>query len=299
MTPFPPQDGRICRRYIGNGGEYRGQSDASIMHLGHTKFMPIQPQTIGLEISEELTALLDKGQLHPRESAVITGFLDRIDKLNEGQFYLAQSLRASTFQMCGDVAAALECLATVPGGDPTNPDVERFCVLANLGFITEALPVYQRIGSPVTGSFSKYAIGGISAGAIRTIAKFISQARSMNLTNLDKIPVATFEAADALLARMGVNDEDIARALSVAGAIFRESGLVYIGDVGLEVYDEPGELEMVKLCYRLAITPSQAVSLDLEFLDRMEREGVALPRGVLVAFEGVFAEEDIYEAMPA
>jgi hypothetical protein len=178
--------------------------------------------------------------------------------------------------------------------DAALPQSEReiFCAYTNLGFATRGLEQYCKVGSPVTGSFTQCVPAGISVGAIRTIGRFLSQAETMHLSNMDGVPVELLRTAERILQEENAEDEAIARVLDVAGSVVREYGLVHVGHVML---DASAMANCVKLRYRFAISPSQAAWLYNEFLDRLYDEDVAVPSAFAVAFEGQADATDGYD----
>lgn len=244
--------------------------------------MTIKPQTIFADLAKEMFQVQEQGRLLLEESAHAVDFFDRIDKLEGATPADARILRGLAYQLCGNAARAIECLEGVSDAR-MNPDFQKLCVLSNLGYANEGLVLYRTVGSPNTGMFTASVFGGVSVGAIRTIANFISQAQRMRLTNMDGLPLATLQSAARILEAAGTEDESVAQVMTIAGSVVRDYGLVHLGRMGIESSEDLG---LVRLCYRLAITAGQAARLYDEFLDRLFDEDIPMPPGVLVTFEG-------------
>lgn len=244
--------------------------------------MTIQPQTTYQRLMDEMSDIQEQGKLLPPDSATALALRDRLDKLESASQQQALFLRGVWYMICGDALHAIACLRDVCEVD-FNPQFHIFCVLANLGYATDGLVAYRAVGSPLTGDFTFGVPGGISVGALRTIASFISQAETMHLSNLDGVPVDELRTADRILDVAGTEDEDVARVLTVAGATMREHGLVFLGDVGVDASEASGT---VTLRYGLAITPDEASWLHDQFLDRLYDEDVPVPHALSVVFEG-------------
>jgi len=245
--------------------------------------MSIRPESIANDLIAEMFTLLERGHLVTRDSAEMTHFLDQINKMDPGQHNRALSLRATAYHLYGDVAAALEQLAGMTSEDGRHPDFDRLCVLANLGFAQEGLAFYKRVGSPESGMFTTMVPAAVSIGAFRTIGTHISRAISMHLSNLGSIPTKTLTSAARILQERGTEDEQVAAVLAVSGEVLRSYGLVFLGRALVDTFDEQG---LVRLCFRLAVTPEQAASLYMELLDRLDERDIKMPPGFLVDFEG-------------
>ena len=105
----------------------------------------------------------------------------------------------------------------------------------------------------------------------------------MHLSNMEGVPVELLKTAEKILQDANAEDAAIARVLDIAGAVVREYGLVHLGQVML---DASTIANSVKLRYRFAIAPDQALWLYNEFLDRLYDEDVPVPPAFLVSFEG-------------
>lgn len=250
--------------------------------------MTIQAQTTFRDIFIELSAIFDRGRLIPKDSELAVSLADRIEKLTEASEGEALYLRGMLQSLFGDIESAVDLLAR-SGVDRTDSDVQILCTYSNLGYATHGLDLYPKVGSPVTGSFTRCVIPGISVGAIRTIGHFISQADTMHLTNMEGVPVDLIRTAEKILEEAGTEDAAIARVLNVAGAVVRDYGLVHVGHV---VLDASEAANCVKLRYRYAVSPQQAAWLYNEFLDRLYDEEVAIPPAFVVAFEGQGSEPE-------
>ncbi|TCG08863.1 hypothetical protein BZM27_09435 [Paraburkholderia steynii] len=249
--------------------------------------MSIRPESIAPDIQDEMYDVQERGFLILRDSEAATHFFDQIDKLDAAQTNRAFALRAIAYQLCGDIESALSEIDKVTAQAGLHPDWDRLCVLANLGFATEGLEYYRRACSPESGIFTKTVGAGISVGAFRTIAQNISRAIKMHLSNLDSIPRQSLLDAARILEERGTEDDDVAGVVSVAGELFREYGLVFVGSAQVDTFDVQN---VVRLSFRLAITPEQAATLHMEFLDRLDDQEIDMPSGLLVAFQGTAIE---------
>ena len=229
-----------------------------------------------------MNAILERGRLISKESELAVSLADRIQKLREASEEEAQFLLGMWHAICGDVEGAVASL-TKSELPESEIDMQMLCTYSNLGYATHGLELYPKVGSPVTGAFTRCLVPGLSVGAIRTVGRFITQAETMHLTNMDGVPVNLLRAAERILQEAGTEDEMVARVLNVAGAVVRDYGLVHLGDVQLDASEAAN---CVKLRYRFAISPEQAVWLYNEFLDRLYDEEVAMPPAFVVTFEG-------------
>ncbi|WP_175904157.1 hypothetical protein [Burkholderia seminalis] len=244
--------------------------------------MIYQPQTLFVGLSKEMSAAFERGHLIPKGSELAVSFSDRIDKLSEAMATEAAKLRGFLHVMCGDLDGAVAVFAN-SGLSTSQREFEIFAAQANLGYASRGLELYSIVGSPNTGSFTKCLPGGITVGAFRTIGRFLTQADTMHLSNMDGVPVEMLRTAERILEKAGTDDEAVARVLDVAGHVVREHGLVHTGSVQLDAFDSA---HCVKLRFRFAISPDQAAWLYNEFLDRLFDEDVPVPSAFIVSFEG-------------
>ncbi|WP_157687276.1 hypothetical protein [Burkholderia lata] len=244
--------------------------------------MIYRPQTLFVDLSKEMSATFERGHLIPKDSELALSLGDRIDKLSEAMATDAAKLRGFLHVMCGDLDGAIAVLAG-SGLAPSRRDFEIFAALTNLGYASRGLELYSVVGSPTTGSFTKCLPGGIALGAFRAIGRFLTQAETMHLSNMDGVPVEMLRTAERILENAGTDDAAVARVLDVAGHVVREYGLVHTGTVQLDAFDST---DCVKLRYRFAISPDQAAWLYNEFLDRLFDENVPVPSAFVVSFEG-------------
>lgn len=254
--------------------------------------MSIRPKTIASDLVDEINRLLNQGHYYPADSEEITSFFDRIGKLDENAPNEARALRSLAYQLCGNADAALDQCRALTSENGRNPAIDRLCVLSNLGRATEGLEFFQKAGSPDTGNFTTAVAAGLAFGAFRTLGQFIHKAKTMRLSNMDGVPQQTILAAAQILQEHETSDDQIAATVSVAGDVLRDHGLFYLGDPRVDTFEEQG---MVRLCYRLAVTPSQATTLYGDFLDRLDDADISVPAGFLLAFEGVeMRAEELY-----
>ncbi|QVN14796.1 hypothetical protein [Burkholderia sp. LAS2] len=229
-----------------------------------------------------MNTMLERGRLVHEHSEFSVDMGDRIQKLSQNLEEEASFLKGLLYTLQGNIDAAI---ATFRGSmlPPSERELQVFIAYSNLGYASHALEHFRAVASPETGSFTKNVYPGLSIGAVRTIARFISQAETMHLTNMDGVPVDLLRTAEEILEEAGTDDNAITRVLDVAGAVVREYGLVHVGNVQLDAFRS---LSCVKLRYRFAITPDEAVWLYNEFLGRLYDEEVPLPPAFAVAFEG-------------
>ena len=227
-----------------------------------------------------MSSLLNCGRLITADSEAAVAFEGQIRKLRAASEPYATFSRGVLRVLTGNID---EAVAALTDAALAQSDGEVFCAYSNLGYATLGLEQYRKVGSPVTGSFTQFLAGGLSVGAIRTIGHFLSQAETMHLSNMEGVPVELLKTAEKILQDANAEDAAIARVLDIAGAVVREYGLVHLGQVML---DASTIANSVKLRYRFAIAPDQALWLYNEFLDRLYDEDVPVPPAFLVAFEG-------------
>ncbi|WP_257756639.1 hypothetical protein [Burkholderia glumae] len=244
--------------------------------------MKIQPQSVLAELLDEMNTMLERGRLVHKDSEFAVSMGDRIEKLALSLEDEASLVKGLLYTLCGDIDAAIATFndSNAPLGER---ELNIFIAYSNLGFASSALAQYRKVASPTTGLFTQNIDAGLSVGAIRTIARFISQAETMHLANMEGVPIDLLRTAEEILEEAGTDDDAITRVLDVAGTVVREHGLVHIGSVQLDALKAAS---CVKLRYRFAISPDQAAWLYNEFLDRLYDEEVALPPAFIVSFEG-------------
>jgi hypothetical protein len=246
----------------------------------------IRPESLNSNLSDDIFALIDHGVLFPRDDAKVLALSDAIDRLSEAEPDAAARLRGYLLHLSGDLAGALKCFASLDGLAAT---IDQMCVLANLGRQEDALHLFQELCVPEKGQFSTVVPMGACVGAFRTLASHMERARQMKLTNLEGLPLDELGEAAAIMERAGVRDEDVARALSVAGRTLVDYGFTFVGAVGFDAVNVPGEASVLRIRLQVATSPNTATALYLEFLDRLDDEGVPMPSHILISFEGVQA----------
>lgn len=244
----------------------------------------IRPQSLKSKLSKSIFALVDDAVLFSPDDERMVALSDEIDNLAEADREAAARLRGYQIHLTGDLDGALACFATLDG---FTSKIDTLCILANLGHQDRALKLFQQVSSPEKGEFSTLVPMGVCVGAFRTLASHIEKARQMKLTNLEGLPLDEIGEAAAVMERAGVSDEDVARALSVAGRTLVDYGFTFVGEVGFDAVDVSGEASVLRIRFPLNTGPDTATALYLEFLDRLYEQEVPMPPHILISFEGV------------
>jgi len=253
--------------------------------------MSITPETITTDVERHVWDLVEKGRLRHYGDHDVIAIFDEIEKLRAAAPLAACRMEGYMHNMCGRIDESFESLGLQRGREANEAGVafDACAMLSNLGYISEAQHYFEKAAHPMTGNFSRSVELGIASGSIQALSSFIPVARKMNLTNLDRVPVDTIDHASNLLREMNVSDDRLGSVMDVMGKVLRDHGLMFYGQVGLEVFDVPDELRAVRLCYQVDATPSQALGLEMLFVEALAEADIFVPPALLLSIEGVRA----------
>lgn len=245
--------------------------------------MTIRPQTTGNQIFEQIVALLEPGKILSADDPRILEVMHEIDRLANADVGSALEMRALALHLVGDLDGALDCFSK---SDRYNPDGE-LALIANYLRCIRAHELYAKNGGPRTGFFTSMAKYGYACGAFRTMASFLREAESMNLSNLSSIPKDQIRAIDSLMDEFEIDDTHTANVLEIAGRVLEANGLMFYGSgPDVEVYDIPDELRAIHLTYHLSVSSQRAVEISMQFVDYLIANDVSIPQGMHVMFSG-------------
>jgi tetratricopeptide (TPR) repeat protein len=147
--------------------------------------------------------------------------------------------------------------------------VNKSSILINLGFYSEALPVYVKSASPESGHMTLAWLQGYVCGAFTTMATHLKKARKMQL-DLKGSDVETAERAAAVLEQTGVDERELAGTLDFLGAVLRDHKLFYVGVTPhVVVFNEPDHDPFIRMSYQVAVSPTDSHRIYMEFIERM------------------------------
>ena len=156
-------------------------------------------------------------------------------------------------------------------------------ILANLGFYSEALRVYEKSANPELGQMTWVWPQGYAIGAFSTMVKHLTKARKMEL-DLKGLDVETAEKCAVVLQKSRVTESQIVAALEFVGSVLRDHKLFFVGpNPRVAVFNEPGQEPFIRMTYGVAVSPSAAHQLYLEFIDRTVKAEVPIPNCLSVS----------------
>lgn len=248
--------------------------------------MPIQPQTTGNDIRSRLNSVLMHGVLVSRDDPRLVGMDDEIDQLYKADPDAANRARALLCQVTGDLLQALGYLRRTTAPDP----LDELILISNYGQCTAAQLLYAQHGSPRGSMFSAMFYCGIVSGAFHKLAQFTREAQGMKLTNLDRVPADKIFEIERMLTEMRLTDEVTAKFMEIAATFLSQNGLLFVGNSPeVNIVDVPGEVRTVEINYPISVTPTVAVTLYSQFVDRLISLDLNLPEGLHISFTGVAA----------
>ncbi|WP_296228610.1 hypothetical protein [Ralstonia sp. UBA689] len=253
--------------------------------------MSIKPETIGSDIEKDVDEVVVPAQLLHYDDARVIDLFHKIDKLEQADHDSAARMRGYVHHMCGNIDQALESIGLKKGEPADNAEqaLHACAFLSNLGYASDAQLHYSTAAHPQTGKFTQALPLGLATGSFQTMHEFVALARKMNLSNLDRVPVDSLEDAARILRNAEIDDALLGKLMSIVGTVLREHGLMFHGSVGLEVFDVPDEATTVRLRYDVNASTSEALGLEMAFVDKLTEDNIFLPPEVTFSIQGIHA----------
>lgn len=243
--------------------------------------MTIKPKTKNNDIQFKIDEISDLGMFVSSHDPRVLDINAEIASLHLVDRQAALRLQALMRHLTGDLDGALSVLDKV---DLYDPQLE-LVLYSNFNRCDRAQAIFAKYCGPRNGNFISTAYFASVNGAFHKAAEFAHEALSMQLTELESLPLEQIFMIDKILTEFGVSDAQVGAILEVAGEVLQEHRLLFVGNgPEVEAFDIPGELRAVHMTYRLAVTASEAVSIYLEFIEKLFHRDMELPKGFHVSF---------------
>lgn len=240
-------------------------------------------QLSGNEVAEQINALAIPGILIDGNDERIVAIQDQIVRLAQADRLSASVLMAYVYQVTGRKDKAI---AQLRGESDHHAMSNLLCVAGNVFDTQTAAIVFREIGHPLRARFSRCFSSAVATGQINLLAEYSRIARTMNMTNVDALPLDEIERAADILASFGTTDQQIGAVVDVAGGVLFEYGYTYSDEAQFACIQGGDGERLVRLQFRVAAPSSVVARLYLEFVDRLIDADMDMPAGFLISFIG-------------
>jgi hypothetical protein len=246
-----------------------------------------QPKTIAAEIEKQIAdAIFSGGQMLDPSGPVWTALWDQLEKLQAVDVVRASFLKADLFQWAGDIERVEYWVNNArKNGEKLNADLHVSAAYSNLGYVTRASEIYQRVMSVMGDHIPGYLVNGISSANFEAIvgaAEMFSKAGG-DIGRKDVVERAT--AARGVLRELNLGEDALRRIMDEAGTIMRNRRLIWANqEPDLHTSIDDGE-SWLSLSYRVSVNPAAAAQMTWELAERLAALDLMAPN-VTVSFVG-------------
>lgn len=219
--------------------------------------------------------------------------LRELDALQKSDVIDAECTRALLFGIAGRYSDADAALANAErNGGSFMAQEARMKVLLNRMHFTRAASIatvlLQTPGESLSGLIAPALGGGCFRACARAIAESVRAGRVAQATK----DFAVAKRAAQALDQARVPDEVVWKMLDELGAIAERDSLLWMNDMpDLCVLLEEEGGPLVRMAFRVAVSPEQACEMNLELIDRLVERNLH-PSGVSVGFIGQPVHEE-------
>src|SRR5258708_29024852 len=245
------------------------------------------PATKGNQLIKDINAVLANAPHYiAQDDFWFRRMLAEAEKLKSVNRPEAYNILAQLYGLAGDARAAEQYIDTAIKlrHDPA-VIINKAVILSNLGFFTAAQEPFKLGASPREGQFTSNWKLGLCVGYFHTLSDFVVEAKRMNL-DLSTIDTSLISRGARLMDEIGVTDEQLGRALDVAGSILREERLFFVGHgPDISVWDDDALERHLSLIFKLPVEAAKAIALDEELGHRLFEKCGDLPSELMIHFE--------------
>lgn len=237
--------------------------------------------TKGGELNSQINRLILDGTAYlSAGDFVVRRFEHEIDKLAKVDALGASLCRSSLSMLIGDWPMVQHWTANMRHlGAVVEPLGVEFIASSNLGYFTPAAALYPQVMDVRWGVTAHFLTHGLICGAFADViaGNATCSEGKIELGVSQQRAVEVAMNAQALLARLGVSEQEVQAMLDVAGEVLREQKLFWLGtDPSIAVLDSD---EGAGLLYQLpiAVDAQQASELSDQVIMRMIERDLDMP----------------------
>jgi hypothetical protein len=253
-----------------------------------TKVSAPVPATIEDELIQSIGVLLAKTNVYAnKDDEVVIELWRQADKLAKADAAAALEVKAKLAIVLGDIDQAqyyVRNLKLLKAHDRYL--LAAATVAINFGFFSESLPIYREMIDPERGDFSLLDYG-VANGAYRTHVAALDRAQLDLKMKVHPVHEQLARQVAAIMEENGDSDEDIARAMDLAGELLREHKLLFKGLHHLikPVLDpSDGGHSYFSLQIALEVDEETAVDLTCDYVDRLAGANCKIPSSLVLSF---------------
>ncbi|PWK38988.1 hypothetical protein [Cupriavidus plantarum] len=185
------------------------------------------------------------------------------------------SVYAAVMTLAGDIEETNRALrAALPFAIADPSIIEDYMVSKiALGFFSDALELGKERSSPEYGRFTQRCSELIVAGGFRTVAAHLLRAAEIGL-DVRGLDVGHVPIAARLMAEAGLDDEDVAKHLDLAGEVLRNRRLKWSGHPCLCVHGVDGLFKAVTYVLSVRQSRDEVFEMNCELADAEVRANV-------------------------
>jgi|ERR1051325_2395270 tetratricopeptide (TPR) repeat protein len=224
------------------------------------------------------------------------------EKLKRADFPLGHNVLAQLWALAGDILQAESHINVALNATENDPSLllNKGAILSNLGYFSRALQPFKEGADPRFGNFTSRWTLGACIGAFQTLREYWQQATRMNLENISAVDGRLIGRAARVMDEVGLAEEQLSRALDIAGGILREERLFFLGEgAEVSVWDEDALERHLSLNFKLPVPVTTAIQLDEELGHRLFEGSVDLPYRVTIHFESGSPVNEHHAERPA
>lgn len=225
--------------------------------------------------------------------------LSEADKLKVSNEAEAFNVLAQLYGLAGDRAVAERYIDTAIWLRSNDPALllNKAVILSNLGCFSAAVDAFKAAIPPRLGQFTSKWYVGMPLGCFHALAQFVDDAVPMKLEHIDSVDTVLIAKVVRLMDEMSLTDDQLVRALDVAGEMLREERMFFVGPGPyVAAWDEDQLEKHVYFGFKLPVSIAKAIELDEELGRRLFEKYGELPPELMIHFEsGLPANERIVE----
>jgi hypothetical protein len=245
------------------------------------------PQTIANELLNQLHQLMgDGGFFKDPADFTLRRIRAEIGKLAGVSPFEAHLAYATYYQVCGDAGLMRHHLDNAMKlGDRQVVLQHAAASESNLGFFSSALRAFREAAKPEFGAFSLCTRLPIPCAAFQLTVEYLDQAEKMKMSVQPPKDIDVIQTASAVLAEAGVSDSDVAEMMDMAGEVFREENMIWVGDIDVVILPpRSADPDTVLLIFTLPVTANRTAELFDRYADKVARRTGQIPDALQIAF---------------